>query len=158
MSLSGVANLNEDNVGGGSHGRGSRENTLILFTPGPLSPWGKKTETRHDPGLPSPGVHRGSLSMIGIGCQAFCREWSRASRGRAEIAVRPVRVERLSSPGWNTGLSPRERAVSSLWIPGVQPTMWGAYQAFLGRIVLGMRGVHDLGPSFQFTGRCTRSR
>jgi hypothetical protein len=37
-------------------------------------------------------------------------------------------------------------------------SVWGACQALLGRIVLGMRGVDGLGPSFQFTGRCTRSR
>ena len=75
------------------------------FTPGPLSPWDKKTETWHDPGLPSPKVHGGSLSRKESDCQALCREWSRASRRRCDIAVRPLPVKRQTSPRRKAALS-----------------------------------------------------
>ena len=45
-----------------------------------------------------PQGHGGSLSRNGSDCQALCREWSRASRRRRDIAVRPLPVKKQPSP------------------------------------------------------------
>ena len=75
---------------------------ILSFTPGPLSPWDKKTETRRVPGLPSPRVHRGSL--------IYDREW--LSSGLQGTVAGIAQVGRNRGPPCTcqkTALSPLER-------------------------------------------------